>query len=584
MSQPTKKPPPSNRPRLATALSVAITVAAMLVIHGALALYRWLPDPTLATAVAPIVEALAIFAVLLVVAFWPEIAGARLWQSPRVRALLDRAWARRIAHGARWLGRRAGHRTLLGILTAAVFVFFVLGVGGGFAQREFGYPLVIALHIHYVPELFKMMAHQEPLWAFILYCALLVVIVASVIAGSYLALRRIHRFTRQSRRRRFGVLVALVAYIAVIAPFAGFRTGLVADAADQVDFALHLEERLDTTARKMEIASAKLQRQSPFDDLSSPPSILLIVVESYGEVLFSDPEFRAYPPTLRRLGDELSAAGYHMRSRYLKSPTFGGSSWMAGASLLCGIKIQDQKRYASLFRSGVRCLSAMLHDAGYHTVYAAPNTTHIDAPFRSLFDYDAHYIHGSIRYAGPRFAWSYMPDQYLLDYIDKYEVSRAKGPFVVVYRLTSSHHAWRNIPYYLEDWNQLGDGAIYRHMRSRHFNNRFVTGSEYKPAYITSIDYVMKTVAGYLERLPADDKTLIIVLGDHQPRHPVAEMNENSWAVPVHILSRDPTAVSRFAKLGYEPGLIPVTPPSAKTPGFSAFIPELFSAYSTDDD
>ena len=41
---------------------------------------------------------------------------------------------------------------------------------------------------------------------------------------------------------------------------------------------------------------------------------------------------------------ELGAAGYRARSGFLTSPTFGGSSWLAHASLMSGLWVDDQQR------------------------------------------------------------------------------------------------------------------------------------------------------------------------------------------------------------------------------------------------
>lgn len=103
---------------------------------------------------------------------------------------------------------------------------------------------------------------------------------------------------------------------------------------------------------------------------------------------------------------------------------------------------------------------------------------------------------------------------------------------------------------------------------------------QYKPAYRQSIDYALLTIESYLQRLPADDRSLIIVLGDHQPRRPVASMKKSPWWVPIHVLSRDPGAVDRFGRVGYLPGIIPGRPgPRQAVVPMERFVSELFTAY-----
>ena len=181
--------------------------------------------------------------------------------------------------------------------------------------------------------------------------------------------------------------------------------------------------------------------------------------------------------------------------------------------------------------------------------------------------------------------WSFMPDQFAIDTMHRREIAprlgpgaAGKEPLYLAYFLTTSHHPWAVIPPLVEDWSKIGDGSVYGELTARQFGNQFVAGDAYKPAYRTSIEYSLQTIASYLRLLPADDRSLIFIMGDHQPRRPVADIKKDPWYVPVHVLSRDAAAVDRFSRLGYRPGFTPAEP-KGNVSGLERFIEELFSAY-----
>src|SRR5262249_37519828 len=148
----------------------------------------------------------------------------------------------------------------------------------------------------------------------------------------------------------------------------------------------------------------------------------------------------------KRLGD----AGYAIASKQLTSTVFGGSSWLAGSSLLCGLPIANQKRFEALFASRVRCLPALFNDAGYRTVMAAPNAPYGEGaswrkmPFKNLYFREASGSRGPLR------GWAYMPAQFPTDTVPRRELAprfaaeggHASEPLFVAYFLATSHHPW----------------------------------------------------------------------------------------------------------------------------------------------
>ena len=99
-------------------------------------------------------------------------------------------------------------------------------------------------------------------------------------------------------------------------------------------------------------------------------------------------------------------------------------------------------------------------------------------------------------------------------------------------------------------------------------DNAFIGGKHYNEGYDAAVRYSLQTIVDYLDKMPADRDVLAIVLGDHQPRRPVAIMDRDPWTIPYHVLSRDKELIERFERIGYTPGLFTVTP-NGPSPGLS---------------
>lgn len=527
--------------------TIALTAVAIWFLHVIFATYTALTEGSAMLLLKPTRE---ILGVVVLVALWSGIWGRSL--------RLDRA----IHVG----------------LTVFLVLSFLLSIGEAFARREFGYDVILVLHLPFVPELVRMMYNAEPLSMFLVYMAVVVGAFAVAIIGSYLAVGRIVQTCKSGLVPRLVVPGVVGAYVLVAGLLFGFHPPLTKEIITQVDLAINLDKRVSTTAERMLMEAKTYELRSPFKKMANRPNIYLFIIESYGKALFDDPDFAPFRDDfITRMGARIDDAGYTVRSRYMRAPVFGGSSWMADATLLCGVKVDNQRRYESLTSAPRRCLSTILQESGYHTVYACSNTTYIDEKFENIFSYDKWYIKNTLNYKGPRFTWSFMPDQYVINYIHDHEIEVARDkPLFVTYVLTSSHHPWKRIPPLVEDWRTIGDGSIFAKLPAQSFENAFVKGKEYKPAFMYSVQYSFESVVSYLPLLE-DDDGLIIILGDHQPRHPIADMKKDSWAVPIHVLSRNPDVVERFTKLGYKEGLVPK---SADEPGLEQFMRHLFAAYS----
>ena len=320
--------------------------------------------------------------------------------------------------------------------------------------------------------------------------------------------------------------------------------------------------RLEGTAKEREALPATLHGLGGAD-------VFLFIIESYGQVVFSQPRYRqAMEATMTRFGTTLAQHGFEAVSSSLLSPTYGGSSWLAHGTLESGVRVGNDLEDAALLRSGVQPMAALFRRNGYRSVSVMPGTR-FAFPQGSYFDYDQAYYAWHFNYQGRPFGWAPMPDQFVLDWVRRHEVEKRTQPLFIRYALISSHAAFNIQPPLIADWETIGDGSLYQEREPVTFPVTWPDLKNAGPAYLRSLEYEFAVLGDYLARY-VDADALIIILGDHQPNLQLTGPGE-SWSVPVHIISRNPRLLQPFRQRGYTPGLIPAQPqPHA---GMETFLP-----------
>ena len=194
-------------------------------------------------------------------------------------------------------------------------------------------------------------------------------------------------------------------------------------------------------AGKVRAATAAYRDQKTFDaaltadvfrdpasaDLSglAGKDVILAFVESYGRVAVEGPESAGVRTLLDSGTDRLTGLGYTASSGWLASPTFGGSSWLAHSTLQSGLTIGDQGRYDQLLSSPRTTLTSAFDRAGWRTVAVLPSTHGSWPEGQHFYRFDQVYDGSTLGYAGPRFGFSAMPDQFTLAALDRLEVAAA---------------------------------------------------------------------------------------------------------------------------------------------------------------
>src|SRR5690606_17721547 len=122
----------------------------------------------------------------------------------------------------------------------------------------------------------------------------------------------------------------------------------------------------------------------------------------------------------------------------------------------------------------------------------------------------------------------------------------------------------------------LGDGSLYHTQPARVFGGATPTVSDMQAAYVSAVEYDLRVLEAYLAR-HVTRRSLIILLGDHQPRADVTE-EDPSWNVPVHVLSQDPTLLAPFLRRGFLPGVLPADQHARPMESFLPWFMEAFSS------
>lgn len=285
--------------------------------------------------------------------------------------------------------------------------------------------------------------------------------------------------------------------------------------------------------------------------------VLLVFVESYGRVAVDGSWFAPMVDrTLTQATGQLAAAGFQARSGWLRSPTFGGISWLAHSTLQTGLWIDSQQRYDQVVNGTRFNLSQAFRRAGWRTVSDIPSD---DGPWtqgKRFYGFEKMYNSHNVGYAGPRFSYARIPDQYTFRAFAQNELDRpGHRPLMGEIDLVSSHTPWTPLPK-LMPWGSLGDGSVYDGMAPAHTSIlQLLGGADQQRNYAHSIQYSLRSLVSFV-RHAHDKKLVMVVLGDHQPNSNVSGVGV-SHDVPISLVAHDPAVLRRIAGWGWTPGLRP---------------------------
>jgi hypothetical protein len=309
--------------------------------------------------------------------------------------------------------------------------------------------------------------------------------------------------------------------------------------------------------------------------------VVFVFVESYGRVAVQGASFSGDIRALLDAGTQkLRAAGFDSRSAFLTSSTSGGISWLAHASLHSGLWIDSQQRYDQLLTSDRFTLPAAFERAGWRTVVDVPSNRDPWPEGRAFYGFDEDYDRHDVGYAGPKFSFAAVPDQYTLAAFERLELGPGHAPVMAEIDLVSSHEPWTPLPRML-DWDEVGDGSVYDGMPAEGLQPAEVFGDadRIRALYAESIEYSLTALISFVTTFhDHDDDFVLVLLGDHQPAS-IVSGPDATGDVPITILARDPAVMDQISSWVWEDGLSPS--PDAPVWRMDAFRDRFLTAFGS---
>jgi phosphatidylglycerophosphate synthase len=402
-----------------------------------------------------------------------------------------------------------------------------------------------------------------------------------------LAVRRLTRLAGRQRAVTYRFVGAFAAiWLVAAAVDLQVTPGTSLAAADAADLAYREAGTIRANLADRQAFQAELAAPVPVAHTQRDPlaglvgkDVLIVFVESYGRVAVEDPQIAPGVPAVLDDGSaRLAAAGFTARSAFLTSPTFGGISWLAHATLASGLWVDSQQRYDQLVSSDRPTLMSTFGAAGWRTVLDVPANQRDWPEATTFYRADQVYDSRNTGYAGPGFGFATIPDQYTLAFLQRTELAPAPRPPVMAeIDLQTSHTPWVPLPSMVE-WAAVGDGTVFagQPARSPAVDDVWADPSSVRTAYGRTIEYSLSALISFMLTYGNDDLVLI-ALGDHQPA-PIVSGDGAGPDVPVTIISRDPAVSAATAGWGWHPGLRP--PPDAPVWRMDAFHHRFLDAFA----
>jgi hypothetical protein len=197
---------------------------------------------------------------------------------------------------------------------------------------------------------------------------------------------------------------------------------------------------------------------------------------------------------------------------------------------------------------------------------------------KSFYHYDQLYDEHDVGYAGPKFSYASMPDQYTLTAFQRRELAPGHAPVMAEIDLVSSHEPWTPLPH-MVDPQSVGDGSIYDGMPAQGLTPAVAwrDPEQVRALYGQSVEYSLSSLVSFVTTAH-DDNLVLLLLGDHQPATIVSGQGAGH-DVPVTIVAHDPAVLQRISSWGWEAGMLPG--PAAPVWRMDSFRNRFLTAFGT---
>ncbi|MEM6927062.1 MAG: sulfatase-like hydrolase/transferase [Myxococcota bacterium] len=365
---------------------------------------------------------------------------------------------------------------------------------------------------------------------------------------------------RHVRRRRVVAAIAMISVVLGSLVSGPWTPRIVADLAESLALRRQLQAGL---ASRSDLAARSL---------AVTPDVRLYVVESYGDVVLEAPVGDVHRTLLAQLDRPLREAGWFVASGRAISPTHGGRSWLADATVLTGIEVARQATFGHVTRRGreIPSLPRFFAERGYATVLVRPkDRARPGVRLVNHFGFGTTVFHDELAYVGPAVGWGHVPDQFTVEFVERDVLRAIDRPRFAFVHLATSHYPWGDRPPLLDDardWQTAdGDrGPVIRDRSplfalqmtlSRYRGNRRALKDRYGSdltAFQALVGYDLQLLA---RTFAAPTRpTLMLWYGDHQP--PFLAEGQPADSV-VHVLATDPAWLRPFLDDGFREGLDP---------------------------
>ncbi|MBL8343982.1 MAG: CDP-alcohol phosphatidyltransferase family protein, partial [Rubrivivax sp.] len=304
-----------------------------------------------------------------------------------------------------------------------------------------------------------------------------------------------------------------------------------------------------TLARQVQLLGQALSRERTEARLTPSPTfqgnlaalrgadVLLLFAESYGAATLDRPDqAEALAGPREKLAQALQRSGLQVVSARVRSPTFGGGSWLAHAGLLAGVDTRDPNDYDLLLTTKRPTLVSHFARHGWRTVGWMPGMQR-PWPEVSFYGFERYADAQGVGYTGPGFGYWRIPDQASIALLHAQELGatampgQPRKPRFVVFPTLETHAPFHPIAPYQRQWAQLLTRSAYTPEQLAQALAPTSPPGGWAPAYVSAVKHTFEWLGDYLaERAPAHLRT--IVIGDHQPLAAVSGAGA-SWAVPV---------------------------------------------------
>lgn len=488
---------------------------------------------------------------------WRDLAEAAAWAVP-VELVLAGAVVLLVPRRCK-LGVASG-------LAAVVTTLAILRFADWGLWRIFGRPLTLATDVTLLPSLLEVIQGSIGWTGLILAAAALVPAIWLLQRVVRLPLLWLARAPARGRALAALAAVALVlGGLQTLSRHAGVRTTLLsshglAQLATQVT---RWDESREAAARWAREAAqdplAGLPAARLFPDLERT-DVIIVFVESYGRFALADaPGSAGLREHLAAAEAALSQQGVASASGWLISPTVGGQSWLAHATVASGVWTDSQASYRHYLAAGREDLAHLFARNGRETILVAPAWVH-PFPEAARLGFATILSAAELGYRGPAFDFVNIPDQFTLAAFERLAGRRARSDAAPVYAqiaLVGSHAPFTPAPPYLADWEALGDGTVLALLPSSGEPAELVwrDPERIREAYAVTIDRTLQLLLDYAAR-HVDERTLLILIGDHEPAA-IVTGDPDARTVPIHLLSGNPALLRGRLGEDLSPGLLP---------------------------